>query len=308
VNFDPEGEKKVLEQQIDEFARYLKEVKHTSDNTIISYKRDLMRMADYMKERGALDASEVTEDKLLDYQGSLKEERFAATSITRHNTSIRAFFRYMLENGNVTENPSEQLSSPRIEKEPPRVLSTVEIEDLLSQRFTDDAKGRRDKAILEVMYATGLKTSEIIGLKLTNVDLSLGCIRLPSAGKAAKDRLIPYGKKAKEALNDYLTFGRNKLLEGKADTDILFLNCSGLPMSRQGLWKLVKTYVKKAGVAADITPFTLRHSFAVHLVDNGADVTSVQEMMGYSDSNTISRYINRKKRANDPFEWARIRN
>lgn len=298
----------MLEQQIEEFTRYLKDVKNTSDNTIISYKRDLKRMADYMRNRGAMDAADVTQDKLLDYQNSLMEERFAPTSITRHNTSIRAFFRYMLENGNVEDNPSEQLSSPRIVKEPPRILSTVEIEDLLSQKFTGDAKGVRDRAILEVMYATGLKTSEIINLKLSNVDLSLGCIRMPSAGNASRDRLIPYGRKAKEALNDYLTDGRNKLLEGKTDTDILFLNCSGLPMSRQGLWKLVKTYVKKAGIGADITPFTLRHSFAVHLVDNGADLSSVQEMMGYSDSNTVSRYINRKKRVNDPFEWARIRN
>ncbi len=296
----------MMEQQILEFTQYLKNVKHTSENTLVSYKRDLERMSSYMERRGILDATDVTLDALADYSASLQDEHFAPSSISRHNTSMKAFFRYMLENGNITENPAELLSSPKIEKTPPRVLSTVEIEDLLSQDFGDDAKGMRDRAIMELMYATGLKTSEMIGLKLSNVDLSLGCIRL--TGSSSKERLIPYGKKAKEALNVYLTEGRNRLMEGRYDSDVLFLNCSGEPMSRQGLWKLVKTCVERAGIKSDITPFTLRHSFAVHLVESGADMASVQELMGYSDSNTISRYINRKKRTKDPFEWARIRN
>ena len=266
-----------------------------------------MRMVSFMEERGVTDVRDITQDRLLDYTRSLSEEHFAPTSITRHNTSIKAFFRYMLENGNIEENPAENIKSPKVEKSEPRVLSTVEIENLLSQDFGNDAKGRRDKAILELMYATGLKTSEMIGLKLTNVDLSLGCVRLSGNGKNGKDRLIPYGKKAKEALSSYLLNARSELLAGAEDDETLFLNCSGSSMSRQGLWKLIKTYVKKAGVDSDITPFTLRHSFAAHLVDNGADVSSVQELMGYSDSNTISRYIKKRDKMIDPYEWARIR-
>ena len=298
----------MMDQQIEEFIRYLQSIKNTSENTVVSYKRDLLRMVAFMEERGILDVKDITEDRLLDYATSLKEEQFAPTSITRHNTSIKAFFRYMLENGNIDENPAENLKSPKIEKREPRVLSTVEIENLLSQKFTVDAKGKRDKAILELMYATGLKTSEMIGLKLANVDLSIGCIRLSGNSKSSKERLIPYGKKAKEALSDYLLDARAQLLAGAEDDETVFLNCSGTPMSRQGLWKLIKTYVKKAGVKSDITPFTLRHSFAVHLVDNGADVSSVQELMGYSDSNTISRYIKKRDKVKDPYQWARVRN
>ncbi|WP_242856563.1 tyrosine-type recombinase/integrase [Butyrivibrio sp. AE2032] len=298
----------MMDEQILEFTQYLQSIKNTSENTVLSYKRDLMRMMAFMEERGIRDVRDITEDRLLDYAASLREEQFAPSSITRHNTSIKAFFRYMLENGNIEENPAEKLKSPKIEKTEPRVLSTVEIENLLSQRFTDDAKGKRDKAILELMYATGLKTSEMISLKLSNIDLSIGCIRLKGTAKNGKDRLIPYGKKAKEALSAYLLDARAQLLDGAEDDETVFLNCSGVPMSRQGLWKLIKTYVKKAGVKSDITPFTLRHSFAVHLVDNGADVSSVQELMGYSDSNTISRYIKKRDKVKDPYQWARVRN
>ncbi len=297
----------MIQEQIQEFTEYLKNVKHTSENTILSYRRDIGRMAEYMAERGITDAGDVTLDKLQDYEASLTEENFAPSSITRHNTSIKAFFRYMLENGNIQENPAEGIKSPKIEKKDPRVLTAVEIENLLSQDFGKDPKGLRDKAILELMYATGLKASEVISLDLGNVDLGLSCIRLE--GKAdARVRLIPYGKKAKEAMLSYLSEARSDLLGENEDDGTVFLNCSGTPMSRQGLWKLIKNYVLKAGVKSDITPFTLRHSFAVHLVDNGADAASVQELMGYSGSNTISRYIKKDDRSRDPYGWARIRN
>ena len=262
-------------------------------------------MAGYMGENGVYEAEDVTVDKLSAYGASLREEHFAPSSIIRHYTSIKAFFRYLVENGNINEDPSEVLKAPKVEKTPPRILSTVEIEDLLSQKFKDDAKGKRDKAILELLYATGLKASEVTGLKLGNIDLSISCLRLRNENNT---RLIPYGRKAKEALSDYLTDARNELLCGNEDDETVFLNCSGTPMSRQGLWKLIKTYVKKAGIRQDVTPFSLRHSFAVHLVENGADLDSVQEMMGFTDSNTISKYLSKKHKSKDPFEWARIRN
>ena len=303
-----------MQKQIDEFIEYMDKVKGTAGNTLVSYKRDLVRMASYMEERGITDASMVTEDAIQDYCMSLRNENFSPASITRHSTSIKSFFRYMLENGNIRENPAENIKSPRIDKKEPRVLTTVEIEDLLSQDFGSNPKGLRDKAILELMYATGLKASEVINLNLSNIDLSLSCIRIVKKD-SSRERLIPYGKKAREALKNYLTDGRNKLLDesGRSDaigneTDTLFLNCKGTPMSRQGLWKLIKSYVTRAGVKSDITPFTLRHSFAMHLLDNGADVSSVQELMGYSDSNTISRYTGKKKNSADPLYWARIRN
>ncbi len=294
-----------MRRQIDEFTDYLRNVKKTSENTLISYKRDLLRMAEFMGENGISEASDVTVDKLSAYAASLREEHFAASSITRHYTSIKTFFRYLVENGNINDNPSEALKAPRIEKSEPRILSTVEIEELFSQKFKDDAKGKRDKAILELLYATGLKSSEITDLRLENIDLSISCLRL---GDENSSRLIPYGRKAKEALSDYLTGARNELLGENTDDDTVFLNCSGTHMSRQGLWKLIKTYVKKAGIKQDITPFSLRHSFAVHLVENGADLDSVQEMMGFADVNTISKYLSKKHKSKDPFEWARLRN
>lgn len=294
-----------MKQQIDEFVGYLKNVKKTSENTLLSYKRDLVRMAGYMSENGVTEAGDVTQDKLSAYGASLREEHFAPSSIIRHYTSIKAFFRYLVENGNITDDPSEILKAPKVEKTAPRILSTVEIEDLLSQDFKDDAKGKRDRAILELLYATGLKASEVIGLKLDNIDLSISCLRLNNGNNT---RLIPYGRKAKDALSAYLLDARTELLCENKDDETVFLNCSGTPMSRQGLWKLIKTYVKRAGIRQDITPFSLRHSFAVHLVENGADLDSVQEMMGFTDSNTILKYLSRKHKSKDPFEWARIRN
>ena len=290
-----------MDRHIDEFIDYLQNVKKTSANTLISYKRDLLRMKNYMDQRGISDPKDITEDKILDYCSSLKEEHFAPSSISRHNTSIKNFFRYLLEIGAIEDNPSENIKSPKVKAGEPRVLNAVEIENILSQNFGDDPKGKRDKAILELMYATGLKASEVVNLKLSNVDLGLSCLRL-------ENRLIPYGKKAKEALIAYLTDARKELSLENVDDDTVFLNCNGTPLSRQGLWKLIKVYVKKAGASSDITPFTLRHSFAMHLVDNGADASSVQELMGYSDSNTISRYMGKNVRSKDPYEWARIRN
>ncbi|WP_051538162.1 tyrosine-type recombinase/integrase [Butyrivibrio proteoclasticus] len=297
-----------MKKQINEFVDYLINVKKSSQNTAVSYKRDLERMALFMEKRGITDVTGITEDALSSYSASLYDEHFATSSIIRHYTSIKAFFRYMVENGNISDNPALILSAPKVEKTVPRVLSTVEVEYLLSQDYADSPKGKRDRAIMELLYATGLKASELVDLKMSNIDLSLGCLRLKRNSASKRDRLIPYGKKAKDALNDYLLTSRSVLLSGNNDDETVFLNCNGRHMSRQGLWKLIKTYVKKAGVKSDITPFTLRHSFAVHLVDNGADVASVQEMMGYADSNTISRYITKQKKTEDPFEWARIRN
>lgn len=297
-----------MDHLINEFADYLNNVKKTSENTCLSYKRDLCRMASFMREQGIPGIEDITADKLSEYVSSLQEENFAPSSVTRHITSIKAFFRYMVENGNISENPAEDLKSPKVSKSPPRILSTVEIEGLLSQKFSEDAKGKRDKAILELLYATGLKATEVINLKVTDVDLSLGCLRLKKNPSDSRTRLIPYGKKARDAVYDYLSDFRKDLLGDAEDDGILFLSCNGSKMSRQGLWKLIKTYVRKAGIDSDITVFTLRHSFATHLIENGADVSSVQELMGYSDSNTISRYLTGNSRANSKYELVRIRN
>ncbi|WP_029233326.1 tyrosine-type recombinase/integrase [Butyrivibrio sp. VCB2006] len=292
-----------MQQQIDEFGLYLGTVKKMKDNTIASYKRDLQRMVSYMNGRGVTSISDVTEDRLFAYVNSMQEEHCANSSIIRSLSSIKAFFRYLLENGNIEENPAETIKAPKAEKSMPRIMSTYEVESLLSQEFSNDAIGKRDKAILELLYATGLRTTELVNLELKNIDMSLNCIRL------GDDRVIPYGKKAKEALNEYLLYARDEMIPDSNETfQKVFVNYKGMPMSRQGLWKLIKTYVKRAGIDKDISPFVLRHSFAMHLIENGADVSAVQEMMGYNDTSTLSKYARVKGKNKDPYEWARIRN
>lgn len=292
-----------MEQLIDAFGLYLETVKKASANTISSYKRDLNRMALYMENRGVTSINDVTEDRLFAYINSMQEEHCANSSIIRSLTSIKAFFRFLLENGNIQDNPSEGIRAPKASKTTPRIMSTYEVECLLSQEFTDDALGKRDKAILELMYATGLRTSEIVDLELGNIDMSLNCLRL------GEGRVIPYGQKAKEALNEYLLYARDEMIADKSGNEQrVFVNYKGESMSRQGLWKLIKTYVKRAGIDSDITPYSFRHSFTMHLIENGADYGAVQEMMGISNASTLSKYARAKGKNKDPYEWARIRN
>ncbi|SCY32145.1 tyrosine-type recombinase/integrase [Butyrivibrio sp. INlla14] len=292
-----------MRQLLDEFIFYLHTVKKCSDNTTASYKRDLQKMLEYMENRGVTAVEDMTQDRLFAYMASLNEEHLSSNTIIRHNSSIKAFFRYLLENGNITENPAEKLRAPRAVKNQPRVLSAYEVDNLLSQSFSDDYKGKRDKALLEIMYATGLKASEIVELKLSNIDMSLNCIRL------SEDRVVPYGKKAREALDDYLLHARQELIsDNEASRDRVFVNYKGEPMSRQGLWKLIKTYADRAGIDKDITSYTLRHSFAVHLLETGADTLAVKEMMGFTDEATLAKYSSKKGLSKDPYEWARIRN
>ncbi len=289
-----------MKQFIDEFSVYLKTVKRTSDNTISSYASDLGKMAEYMQQRGITYIQGVDEDKLVSYIAHLRDNNYRAASVSRNITSLKAFFRFLVDNGNIADNPAEKLKGPKLDKQDPRVLSTFEIDSLLGQKFGDSPSGKRDRAILELMYATGLKVSETIELRLDNIDMSIGCLRM------GDNRLIPYGQKAKEALSDYLLDGRSSL--ANTETDIVFTNYSGEPMSRQGLWKLIKKYIKKAGIDTDITPNALRNSFGVHLIENGANASAVQEMMGYAGANSLTRYIKKGRQSKDPYEWARIRN
>ncbi len=297
-----------MREQIEDFIIHLKTVRNTSENTLLSYRRDLYKLSDYMAKRGITDAGSVTEDRLKTYTSELSEGSYAIASIKRQYTSIRVFFRYLVDNGNITENPAENLKSPKAEKRNPRILSPYEIENLLAQEFTADTLGKRDRAILELMYGTGLRASELVNLKLSNIDLSLGCLRM------ADNRLIPYGNKAKDALNAYLLDARTVLIKSGGDSasisdlDFVFLNYNGKPMSRQALWKIIKKYAQRAGIENEITLNDLRHSFGVHLIESGADISSVQNMMGYTGTNTLTRYIGKTARSKDPYDWARLRN
>ena len=277
-----------MEKQINEFISYLHNVKKTSQNTEMSYRRDLNKLNRFLVERGICEVNTITRADLEAYVLYLEENQFAAATISRNIAAIKAFYHFMNKQGTVSEDISESLKAPKIEKKMPEILSMDEVIRLLEQPGGDSPKEIRDKAMLELLYATGIRVTELITLKMSDINLQMGSL---VCREGSKERIIPFGKEAKNALIRYLDGVRESMVEN-GQSDILFANCSGKPMSRQGFWKLVKYYAKKAGIEEDITPHTLRHSFAAHLVENGADLRSVQEMLGHSDISTTQVYAN----------------
>lgn len=276
-----------MENHIDAFISYLHTIKKTSKNTELSYRRDLCKLWMYMEDKKIKGVEEVTKAELFGYAEYLKGQ-FAATTISRHLASIKAFYQYLYKEGIIREDISRELKAPKIEKKIPEVLSMEEVVRLLNQPQGDTPKELRDKAMLELLYATGIRVSELTALKMTDVNLSMSYI---VCRDSEKERMIPFGKEAKSALQKYIENGRKFLVDVPGE-ETLFSNCAGQPMSRQGFWKLIKSYAKKADIKQDITPYTLRHSFAAHLVENGADLHSVQEMLGHSAISTTQVYAN----------------
>lgn len=277
-----------MEKEITAFISYLHNVKKTSNNTEMSYKRDLEKFQHFMMIKGMDKVDEITKEDLGTYINRLQEDNFAAATVSRNVASLKAFYHYLLQEGLVPEDVSEGLKAPKIEKKMPEIMSPDEVVRLLEQPNGDSPKEIRDKAMLELLYATGIRVTELITLKLSDVNLHMNYLVCKDANK---ERVIPFGNAAKNALGRYLNGTRESMIEDKK-SDVLFANCSGKPMSRQGFWKLIKYYAKKADIKADITPHTLRHSFAAHLVENGADLKSVQEMLGHSDISTTQIYAN----------------
>lgn len=277
---------KFMQREIEKFISYLHNIKKTSINTELSYKRDLGKLRQYLEEKGITDTDGVTSEVLHSYIVYLRENHFAAATISRNVASIKAFFHYLSKEGIAPGDISEGLKAPKIEKKMPEILTPDEVIWLLEQPKGDTPKEIRDKAMLELLYATGIRVTELITLKISDVNMQMGFIMCRDG---SRERVIPFGAAAKKAVGTYLEKARNVMLFD-LKSDILFVNCSGQPMSRQGFWKLIKYYAKKAGITADITPHTLRHSFAAHLVENGADLRSVQEMLGHSDISTTQVY------------------
>ena len=275
-----------MEKEIEAFVLYLHNVKKTSGNTQVSYRRDLSKFARFAAQRGIFSLAQVSEQDLQDYMAYLEEQQFAAATVSRSVAALKAFYHYSCREGKVETDISEVLKAPKIEKRMPEILSMEEVVRLLEQPKGSTPKELRDKAMLELLYATGIRVTELISLRLSDVNLPMSFILCREGNK---ERIVPFGAKARDALKAYLELARGSML-ADASADILFVNCSGRPMSRQGFWKLVKSYAAKAGIETDITPHTLRHSFAAHLVENGADLRSVQEMLGHSDISTTQIY------------------
>lgn len=275
-----------MDKAIEEFISYLQTTKNTSENTRLSYKRDLNKLKSFLETRGIKSAAAIKQQDLAAFVKYLEEQNFKAATISRNIASIKAFYHF-LENSHIVEGDiTEELHAPKIEKKLPEIMSIEDATLLLEQPSGNSPKELRDKAMLELLYATGVRVTELISLKITDINLQMNFVMCRDG---SKERAIPFGQKARESLIRYLEAGREQLLHGE-ETDMLFVNCTGQSMSRQGFWKLLKYYAQRAGIEAPITPHTIRHSFAAHLVENGADLKSVQEMLGHSDIATTQMY------------------
>ena len=276
------------------YENYLAKVKQASSNTISSYLRDIRQFSDWLQQYEAVDLLGVSEQNIRTYLDYLLEQGRSAATISRVLASLKNFYTYAVSTGFIEASPvTSELHIDRGEKKLPQVLSGKEVDLLLSQPSCNDPKGFRDKAMLEVMYATGIRVTELIDLNIEDVNLELGILKCNSAKKS---RTIPLYPAALRALTVYIKEIRMLMVADPAER-ALFVNMGGARMSRQGFWKILKYYQAKAGIEKEITPHTLRHSFAVHLLENGADLGSLQELMGHSDISSTQVYthmINQK--------------
>ena len=272
--------------EVDRFEQYLREVKQASENTVQSYRRDLMQMITYLEEKEIREAAKVTKTSLHGYILHMEEQGKAATTISRMMAAMKAFFNYECMQACIRRNPAESLHAPKVEKKAPVVLSVDQVSALLAQPSGQTPKEIRDKAMLALLYATGIRVSELIGIQMEDLNMNIGFL---VCRDGERERTIPFGRSAKAALEEYLEHARNELLRGKG-SDYFFVNCTGGAMSRQGFWKIIKYYGEKAGIEEDITPHTLRHSFAAHLIARGADMRAVQTILGHSDMATTQMY------------------
>ena len=269
------------------FSHYLTVEKGLSRNTIDSYRRDLNSFFVYLAGEKVSLLEEVSRELINGYLLSLKQAGRAASTISRNVASIRSFFNFLVQENLLEDNPSHLVRSPRIEKKLPRVLTTKEVDRLLQQPSRDGQAGLRDKAMLELLYASGIRVSELVSLNLNDFSPEAGFLRC--RGKGMKERIVPVGSVAVKCVREYLTASRRKLLK-RGEEKALFLNHHGHRLTRQGFWKILKKYARQSKLSEEVTPHTLRHSFATHLIENGADLRSVQEMLGHSDISTTQIY------------------
>ncbi len=244
-------------------------------------------MSSFLSERGIREVGEVHELELEGYISFMEREKFASSSISRSVASVRAFFQFLVKEKIIDRDPSENLKSPKVEKKAPEILTIEEVDRLLEQPNLQTPKGIRDAAMLELLYATGMRVSELLHLQVQDVNLQMGYVVCHENGK---ERIIPIGGPSRKALVKYMESTRGIFVKEQQES-ALFTNCAGKAMSRQGFWKVLKGYADEAGIKRDITPHTLRHSFAVHMLQNGADLRSVQEMLGHSDISTTQIYL-----------------
>ena len=272
--------------QLNNYYVYLRDVKRSTNNTLQAYKRDLDKFVNYANVNGILDFADVNSDTIADFKVYLSGLGLSSPSVSRTLSSLRGLYQYLISAGECDNNPAKAIHNDKVEKKELMVLTSKEVELLLSQPDISDIKGLRDKAMLEILYATGIKVSELISLQMEDVNLQLSFIR---CGSGDKERFIPIYPLAAKTIAMYLEKSR-KFFVTQPNEKSLFVNVTGEKMTRQGFWKILKAYVGSAGIKKSITPHTLRHSFAAHLLENGADIHDIQLILGHSDIASTQRY------------------
>ncbi len=287
----------IMQALVREFTDYLYIEKRHSSHTVDGYRRDISRFVSFNPQASL---KSITPSDIREFLLSLHNQGLSSRSIARSLSSLKSFFKYLVGENLIGENPVETLETPKIWRKLPKTISLNQVESLLNQPDVDTSLGLRDKAMLEVLYATGVRVSELISLKLNDLNLEVGYIR--SYGKGGKERVIPLGEVAQSYVKAYLEKSRPKLLKD-ANLPALFISRLKRPMTRQAFWKTLKHYVLKAGISAPVSPHTLRHAFATHLLERGADLRSVQQMLGHSDISTTQIYTHVvQKRMREVFE------
>ena len=276
-----------MDEELIRFALFLENERQMAKNTLVSYERDLRQMISWMAGRGVTESGKVTETLLASYVLWLERQGKATTTISRVVASMKSFFAYEQKQGIIGTNPAEGIKAPKVEKKAPTIMTAEEVEAFLAQTRGKTLKKIRDRAMMELLCATGLRVSELIDLKVQDLNFQIGYVICRDEDR---ERAIPFGREAQDALLTYLSEAREKLLKS-GSTDLLFVNISGKAMSRQGFWKIIKFYGDKAGIRKEITPQALRNSFAAHLLKSGADIRSMQAMLGHSDLSVTHAYV-----------------
>ena len=281
-----------MNELLEEFLSYLSVERGLSANTLAAYRRDIARFFEYLKSRHIPSIQRVTRQIIDSFMLSEKDRGLSASSISRGLACLKSFFKFLVNENKVKEDVTGIIESPKLWKKLPDALSLGEVELLLKGPNVREIAGRRDKAALELMYATGMRVSEIINLKMDDVNMGVGFVKC--FGKGGKERIVPFGRLAKESISQYLDKSRPELLRKKV-SNFLFLTRLGRPMSRQSFWKIIKKYAKAENIKKNITPHTLRHSFATHVLERGADLRILQEMLGHADISTTQIYTHVNK-------------
>ncbi|MDR3593027.1 MAG: site-specific tyrosine recombinase XerD [Negativicutes bacterium] len=294
-----------MEGYVNEFINYLAVERGLAQNTLESYGRDLRQFQTYLSS-GHMDfLKDSNRNTILGYLNNLQTKGRAVSTISRNLAAIKSFYQYLVRERYLEKDPAAHLESPKLEKKLPKILTIGEVEELLKQPNSFLPTGLRDKAMLELLYATGIRVSELISLNISDINLDMGYIKC--YGKGAKERIVPLGSIAAKCVQEYIAKGRSKLVR-TYEEPALFVNHHGNRLTRQGFWKIIKKYAQEASINKEITPHTLRHSFATHLLENGADLRSVQEMLGHADISTTQIYTHvTKNRLKEVYDKAHPR-